>query len=557
LDANKNGDCDTLEATASASAQGEFSLSVATGTQLLGLPLLAKVPAGTGGAAYILQTPASKASVVSPITTLVQTGVAQGMALADAESALAMQLQIQPGSLYNDYTANASSDSRALATIADAVIFSIRAGVPLDVSAPFTSAPEYFVRRFGFTNAQNFDLRYYYWTNVPNTSTGLYPFYVLAHGAVNGAPRSVLSGYVPTWVSTATGWVPSLNEANIHASTAGNPSVAVWGNGYRYVSIRRDIDVGGLSIAAVVKQAQDLTVNTEATLQGVNADQLSGTMPAGSKVRWIKFITTENPLSYRPSDGTVGNGASTVAGLTTSFPAPQVPAPGNTVSLGNVHLFGCPQSPVCSAEALRVAFSADNTANYYLCDLNTTTGTMSNCAAAGTGKYAIGTALDNTTPMMTFTNLPSTLTALARTLIERDGHVYVGTRTQVSAPAITTRLNQVAFEALAAAIGIAPPTIGASPSAFVGLWSATYSGSEMGVCEQVLVDGFGVLNGSCTSSAARTFSLTGSVSGAGATNFGSSGGADAFSGVFLTTSATGTWSQAASGASGSWIATKR
>jgi hypothetical protein len=138
----------------------------------------------------------------------------------------------------------------------------------------------------------------------------------------------------------------------------------------------------------------------------------------------------------------------------------------------------------------------------------------------------VGTAQDNVTPMMSFTGLPtaSTQTATTRVLVERSG-VYVAVRATLPTPTVTTRLYRTAFEALAGALSIPAPV-------------AT-----------------GALSGSCTSSAARTFTVGGAVSDLGSATFGSIA-TDSFSGAFLATSATGTWSQLMSGANGTWQATK-
>ncbi len=561
VDANGNGACDAGETTTSADAQGAFTLTGLTATPAAGIAVTASIPAGAGGATYTLKAPASKASVISPITSLIQAGVAQGMTLVEAEAVAALQLQVNAANLYSNYATTPSSDSSALTVIGAASVVSLRDGVPLVLGALTTRSPDYTVRRFNYTNAQTFDVRHYYWTNVPNVSTGLYPFYVVADVLSNGLPRSAVpSTYVPQWVSTASGWVPSLNEANAHASTNGSPSIAIWGNGYRYVSTREDVDVSGQSIASVATQAQSLALNTESTLIGVTANQLNGTMPTGAKVRRIRHLTVEAALSYRPSDGAVGNGATTVAGLPAAFSMPATPTQSNTLSLGNTRApLGCvPASgTVCTGGALRASFSAGNVINYYLCDLDTATQASSNCVAAGSGTYTVGTALDNTTPMMSFTNLPasSTQTASARTLIQRNNSIYVGTRGLIPGPVVTTRLNRVAFETLATALGITPPTLGAAISPQLGLWSTTYTGTTSGTCSHLLVDAFGAVSGTCTTSTATTFYLGGNVSSTGTANFNFA--STAFAGSFLATAASGTWNETVTGDNGTWVATKQ
>jgi len=564
VDANGNSTCDIGETSTSTDAQGAFTLTSLAATPAAGTAVVAVIPAGAGGAAYTLKAPAAKANVVSPITSLIQTGVAQGMPLEEAEAMAASQLQVNATNLYSNYATTASADRSALTTIGAAAVTGLRTGYPLVLSALTTSSPDYTVRRFSYTNIYNFDVHHYYWTNVPNVSTGLYPFYVLAHGLLNSAPRSLLgtlaTPYDAVWASTPRGWVPIQNEANAHASTNGSPSIAIWGNGYRYVSTRVDTDVSGLSIADVVRQVQDMTLNTESTLIGVTPSQLSGTMPAGARIRRLRFLTVEVPMTYREQDPPAGNGATTVAGVAAAFPMPASPTPTNTVSLGNTRVpLGCtPTGSVCPGGALRASFSAGNVVNYYLCDLDVNLQTPSNCVAAGAGTYAQGTALDRVTPMMTFTNLPApaAVTVGERALIQRNNALRLGTRALTSPPTITTRLNRVAFEALSAALGIAPPSIGSAISPHLGLWDATYlnpSAGTFGTCDYVLVDAFGAVDGRC-SELLSDFQLRGNVSAAGTAGFGFD--SRNFTGTFQATSASGTWTDTTSGTSGTWTAMK-
>lgn len=63
--------------------------------------------------AFVLMAPAGKASRISPLTTLVQKAVAQGQSLADAEAAVAQQLDISVARIY-DYQGDTPSSAAVL-----------------------------------------------------------------------------------------------------------------------------------------------------------------------------------------------------------------------------------------------------------------------------------------------------------------------------------------------------------------------------------------------------------------------------------------------------------
>lgn len=556
LDTNASSTCDAGEITSTADAQGAFTLGGLSAAPAAGTAVVAQVPAGTG-AAYVLKAPASRASVVSPISSVVQAGVEQGLSLAQSEAATALQLQVSSANLYSNYLGGtANADTEALTAIGAATVEGLRMGMPLVVGPTSGALGDYTVRSFFYTDAQNHDVRRYEAPSPVDSSTGLQRFYAIASGLAAGVPRSAVTGHVLQWVSTPAGWTPSLNEAGIHATTVGNPSISIWSNGYRYITTRMDVDVSGQSIADVVRQAQSLTINTESTITNLNPNNVTGVMPAGARVRRNRVVTVATPLIQRTTSEYQA-GASTLAGLVAAFPVPATPTQANTAALGPTRAPLICGGPSCVGGALRAAFGAGNAVTYYLCDWAPTTGTASNCASAGVGTYSVGTAQDNATPMMSFTGLPaaSMQNNTMRVLVERNG-VYVAVRATLPAPAITTRLYRTAFEALSTALAIpAPVPVSGSASPYIGLWRTTYAGSESGQCNLVLVDAMGTLSGSCISTAARTFTLGGSVSDLGAATF-SSAATDSFSGAFQTTSATGTWSQTSSGASGTWQAVK-
>ena len=571
LDLNKNGACDADEPASSATdALGNYTISGLTLAQVnAGAPLIAVIPTsavdasnptGTVGKAYRLGAPTGKGAVISPISTLVQAGVAQSMTLADAEAAVAAQLQVGVPNLYNNYTTSSTGDNATLASVVPTIVSALQAGVPLLVSAPTASAASYSIRSLRFTDQNNYFLRYYYSTNVPS-STGLYTYYDERTSLSLGNPVAAGTLYDSALLGTVQGWVP-VTGATANTNTGGSPNVSNYGGGYTYVSTRVDTDVAGMAIADVVKLAQDMTVNTESTIVGVDPSKLTGTMPAGAKVRKIASVATAAPVSYRVSDGFVGASVTALPGVVTAYPVPATPAAANTLSMGGLHgSAGC-GSTVCSQERLRVAFASSNATTYFLCDIDTSTNIQSNCNAVGTGTYALGKAADNATPIMTFSGLPAatSVQTFTRVFVERSGHVYFGFRDKLI-PSTQTRLNKIAFEALAATLGIVPPTISELASPFAGVWNASYTGSDVGSCPAGIIDALGHISGSCTSAiVGQTFVVSGTVTAAGVAAFTASGGSSTgatFTGALSATSGSGSWSQPAAGGSGFWTATKQ
>jgi len=355
------------------------------------------------------------------------------------------------------------------------------------------------------------------------------------------------------------GWIATgANVANTH--TAGSPRISTWGTGHTYVSSRIEVDVSGRSIADVVRLAQDLNANTESTVIGVNADQLSGTMPAGARIFQTRVMPTASPVGYRESDGFIGNGVTTLAGMVTAFP---VPAPGvvlgtaNTVSLGRLHSDGC-GATFCAQERLRGAFGSDRSVTYYLCDIDVSTGAQTNCTTQGTGSYSQSIAADGVTPIMTFAGLPAAASVQqsSRVFVERNGHVYLGFQEKLVL-GTHTRLNDIAFQALADVLGIAAPSTAAA-SPYAGTWTASYAGGDTGGCATITISAAGQLSGSCASTGVGgTFAILGSVAANGSVTFSANSSGATFIGVLGSTSGSGSWNWPSHNASGTWTVSRQ
>ncbi|CAN5771190.1 hypothetical protein BH11PSE12_BH11PSE12_24250 [soil metagenome] len=112
LDMNLNGKCDTGEPTSDKSdINGKATITVPAAIDASKFPVVVEVPAdavdadnpnGTVGTAYTLSAPAGKAGYISPLTTMVQTYLAQNGGSADAAAdAIKAQLKLVGSPLDN------------------------------------------------------------------------------------------------------------------------------------------------------------------------------------------------------------------------------------------------------------------------------------------------------------------------------------------------------------------------------------------------------------------------------------------------------------------------
>ena len=124
MDKNNNGVCDAGEPTGKTDATGKVTLKVDL-ADAGKFPILAVVGAdaidaetGAVPTAYTLKAPADKPSVVTPLTTLVQSVVdSTGLTSDVAESQVRAQTGINV-SLFEDFSKSTSTDSQAAAVIA-------------------------------------------------------------------------------------------------------------------------------------------------------------------------------------------------------------------------------------------------------------------------------------------------------------------------------------------------------------------------------------------------------------------------------------------------------
>ncbi|KQU69091.1 hypothetical protein ASE08_21400 [Rhizobacter sp. Root16D2] len=401
-------------------------------------------------------------------------------------------------------------------------------------------------------------MRYYYSDNVVD-STGRGTYYDVREAQSGGKPAVVV--YDTVQFVTAEGWHTPLDGATPNHS--GPNGAYDYNHGYIGQSTSADTDVAGQTIASVVAKAQDLGTNTSSTIVGVTAANLTGVMPAGAKIRSISNTESLTPVGYRLTDGFVGNNVTTLAGLVTSYPAVSNAAAvstANTVSMGNLHGSNGCGAQVCLQERMRGSFNADGTVSLHLCDLDTVSGVFSNCSSIGTASYQSTTALDGATPIMTFSGLPAAVSiqTFTRVFVQRGGHVYLGFQDKPAVMTKQTRLNKVAFEALAASLGVTPPVIPAHPATTAGTWSVTYAGGDTGSCTALSVNAAAHVIGTCTSSGVGgSFIVSGTVDAVGGLSVGSTSSDASFTGTLGAATGSGTWSRPSASATGTWAATKQ
>lgn len=128
LDKNINGVCDTGEPTGKTDAAGNVALAI-DAADAGKYPILAvigtdavDVDNGPVQVAFTMQAPADQPTVVSPLTTLVQTLIAtDGTTSALAEASVKQQLGLNV-SLFQDFTKSTSVDSQTAGTVARLVV---------------------------------------------------------------------------------------------------------------------------------------------------------------------------------------------------------------------------------------------------------------------------------------------------------------------------------------------------------------------------------------------------------------------------------------------------
>lgn len=457
FDMNGNGSCDDGEPSSGPTDEtGGYTIPGFSDADLAEAPCIAMVPAdaldmddpsSAVGTAFQMTAPAGKCAVISPITTLVQTAVSDGMTLADAQAAVARQLVLaDPSSVFLNYVGSPeAADSASLSVWAgDTIVPMLMAGI-----APTTKQQSLTTQRideFRYTDANNYYLRWFEGTGSLD-SDGQVTFTDQRRELVGGVWRPITELYDTALALTESGQWVRCDETMSHKSTVGSPTMSNYCAGDYATQATATEDVSGQAIADIVRRAQAADLSS---LPGVDPDALPvASFPDGAEiqVRVTGYGLTYN-IRYRESDGSVPSVA-TLEQLIAAFPVPASPEHANTVAASA--LFDSPW------KRYRVAFGPDGFARFYLCDVQQNLFTF-NCRDAGSGAYEVKTV--GGTRVMTFSGNPSeSNSALVsnRVFVERNDLVYYGFQSKPGSFGGKIRLNSVAFEALASALGIVPP----------------------------------------------------------------------------------------------------
>lgn len=427
LDLNANDVCDSGEpASAPTGANGQYTLSYdpAAVPNAASARLIAPVKTGDPAAAtttidsynpavaatnadYVLTRPAGSGGAINPLTTLVQTGVAAGMPVADARANVAQQLAIAPAKIdgYQDDPAWDDAQVRDTARTAAALISTmLRTGAPLQVgnqTAAVAADTLLNLNNLYFQDGSNFFVQ----TLETQAKAAGTPGGVVLDaraGKTGGADRPIGNDanalYRSAYLSP-DGWKWCGPTVPI-AITVGNPNRAVVCGSRVQLSWSRGLDIAGQGMAGFIS-ASGSSANVvnpagalgSATFPAGSQERVGSTVVLASDITIDNFFTRSQPASRRTLQSVVDYyptaGASTPTGA-------------NTLSMG---------VSTSALRNLRVSFTSassatQGTVQYYECDLNEAQTEVSNCAAGSTGTYRIDTV--NGAPVMRFAGHPDT-----------------------------------------------------------------------------------------------------------------------------------------------------
>jgi hypothetical protein len=565
-DTNEDGDCDAGEPSILTSGTGDYRLSGLPSMQGDGAALLAQVPSGEG-AAYTLRTPASRPEFITAITTLVHTGLLQGMTRQAAETAVARQLQVDAATLYGDHRSLAAGVQRAWhETLAAFIVHQLQNGTPLRVGPSASMGADYYVDSFYYTDAADHYLGYSYSTGSVDPATGFQSEYSFTRD-VRDSQRAAIFSSDFIWSLAPSGWRLNMPDAFAYPQTTGNPFVSLSPSGHRTIASAHDENIGGQSVsAAVARTAAGASGNSFATIDLPAGFVPGGTMPAGARLRTIRYAQMVTPAQFWSETDRVPVSQASLAALITAYPRL---AAGTAVTEQNTALIGsgarawtdgwgsgqsCSTRFSTNASGIRTCVDADlratfdsagSSIHFELCD-HAFGGTPSseNCRPAGSAPLVAG-FLNGTVPSLRVDPMPAVATPFLgnRVLTEHQGRIYKATAptSATSVPPIytITQMNRAAFSALASALRFAAPNPSfTAPSPYMGVWQL--SAGTHSRCEAVVVDAAGDLIGACQSPAGAM--AIGTVSQNGTASFTIPSLNTSFSGQFATSSAAGSWS---------------
>ncbi len=302
MDVNANGVCDSTEPVSAATgADGAYSITYDTSkvsaTEVATASLIAPQVPGTltdGKAtidmadptstntqtAYVLKQVPGKAGQINPLTTLVATGMASGLTLADSTAAVAVQLGITEAETL-DYQANAAFDPLAIAdsarTLAKVVADTLEAGLPIGVTGLAAKEdPSSQQAQFNFTDLNNYYVRAF---TATDKAGGLRQTADIRTGKTAGVDtaQSVL---FQTAYLTKAGWTRC--DAAGFDNTRGTPTRSAYcAGGQQSTGFTKTTDIAGKSMGDTLRAMQAATDGSNTV--NMNPALVDGkTFPAGS-----------------------------------------------------------------------------------------------------------------------------------------------------------------------------------------------------------------------------------------------------------------------------------
>ncbi|KQW59745.1 hypothetical protein [Variovorax sp. Root411] len=468
VDRNRSGTCDDGEpAAAKTGDDGAYSIGYtpadeAAAAELAAAPLLAQVDGSNPSLpafskAFTMSAPAGHRAQVNPLTSLLQAGVAAGLAPERAEALVLQQLRLPEAAQLYDYQGVAVTDPARFEdnafTAALITADALHSGVALRVvdTATVTPVASDQLARLDFTSADAYTARTYPTDGVPD-ATGKLKLTDRREGKTAGAPTAHDTLYGVYLQLGPNGWV-RCDENAAFTSTLGTPSRSDYcGGTTRSLGHTAVTDISGRKMAEVVAEIQAADGNSIfGVVPSAAFANPDATFPAGSQLRYRRGVDLAQPYSINLAIPAEKTGFATLEALMTAFPTSgaSLPAGTGTTSLGVLD--------EQQTRILRVAFTGAGAVQYYACNFYLATSTYDTCAATEAGTVEIRTEGGARVLVFNGGHPPTGVWPLLRTYGEYGGAVYVvrGTKSDARYNVNTARrLNGVAWEAMKPQLGI-------------------------------------------------------------------------------------------------------
>lgn len=471
IDLNQNKLCDTGEPKSAATGvDGKYTIEyqpadTAAATLAKASPLLAILTDASTDAAdpdhtvtdktIVLTTPAGKTQL-NPLTTLVQAAVKSGMSLADAQTAVAAQLQTDALSLY-DYQAEADTttgmpgDARLKAKV---TAFALEVGTaPVTLAANANAEALTQLANLVYTDANNYSYRVRVNDGVvqPDGFTHQIESRAAKAGGVATTNNELL---FPSVLLTSKGWT-RCDSSVPRLATRGTPWITQsCEKSTTTISFIKSVeDISGKKMSDVVVRMQqgDAELNADGDMKLDFSMTVSpnafgdAVFPAGSQLRTlVSPQITSSPLYI---NSTIGDRfpATSIAQLVAGRPASAVDlADGAKTAVGGLGILD-------AQHLLRVAFIDDKTAQFFSCLSTAPAYTdVGMCTAHSKSGYVIEER--NGVKLLSFSSFPNAGVKESRGYTEYDGNVYPYRQplptTLNTAVDYSMRINGVAWAAM-------------------------------------------------------------------------------------------------------------